>query len=62
MGSSEQVRFDSDGSSVIVYKYANAHIFSEEEIFTDKIETIIYNGVANIAGKYLIPKVIGTDF
>ena len=29
-------------------------------MFTDKIYPIIYNGVANIGGKYLIPKGIGT--
>ena len=33
---------------------------SEEDIFTDKIETIIYNGGANTVRKYLIPKGIGT--
>ena len=29
-------------------------------MFTDKIETIIYNRVSTISGKDLIPKVIGT--
>ena len=29
-------------------------------MFTDKIDPIIYNGVANIGGKYLIPKGIDT--
>ena len=29
-------------------------------MFTDKIETIIYNGVATICGKDLIPKGVGT--
>ena len=29
-------------------------------MFTDKIYTIISNGVATIGGKYIIPKVIGT--
>ena len=29
-------------------------------MFTDKIEPIIYNGVADIGGKYFIPKGIGT--
>ena len=29
-------------------------------MFTEKIEPIIYNGVANIGEKYLIPKGIGT--
>ena len=28
-------------------------------MFSDKIDTVIYNGVANIGPKYLIPKVIG---
>ena len=60
MESSEQVGFDSDGSTVIVDKYANSDIFSEEEMFYDKIEPIIYNGVANIGGKDIITKGIGT--
>ena len=29
-------------------------------MFTDNIEPMIYNGVANIGGKYLIPKGIRT--
>ena len=29
-------------------------------MFTDKIEPIIYDGVANIGGKDIIPKGIGT--
>ena len=29
-------------------------------MFTDNIETIVSNGPANIGGKYLIPKGIGT--
>ena len=35
--SSDQVIFDSDGSSVIVDKSANDHICSEEDMFTDNI-------------------------
>ena len=35
--SSEQVGFDSYGSSSIVDKSENDHIFSEEYMFTDKI-------------------------
>ena len=60
MESSEQVVFDYDGSIVIVDNSTNAHIFSEEYMFINKIEPIISNGVANIGGKYLIPKGIGT--
>ena len=33
---SEQVGFDSDGSSIIVDDSENAHIWSDEDIFTDK--------------------------
>ena len=29
-------------------------------MFTDKIETIIYNGVSTIGGKDVIKKVVGT--
>ena len=29
-------------------------------MLTEKIEPVIYNGVATIGGKYLIPKWIGT--
>ena len=57
MGSSEQVRFDYYGLSVIFNNYANYHIFSEEDMFTDNIEPIIYNGVATIGVKDII---IGT--
>ena len=39
--------------------YANYHIFSEEEMFTDKIESTISNVVYTIEGKYLVPKGIG---
>ena len=41
--SPEQVGFDYDGSTVIVDNYSNAHICSEEDMFTAKIEPIIYN-------------------
>ena len=58
--SSEKVGFDSYGSSVIFDKYVKAQIWSEEDMFNDKIEPIISNGVATIGGKYLIPKGIGT--
>ena len=57
---SEHVEFDSNGSSVIVDKSANAHICPEEDMFTEKIEPIIFYGVATIGGKYLIPKGIDT--
>ena len=43
-------------SSVIVDNSENAHIFSEEDMFTDKIEPIISNGVATIGGNDLIQK------
>ena len=59
MESSVQVVFEFYGSTVIVYNSANAQILSEEYIFIENIEPIISNGVANIGGKYLIPKVIG---
>ena len=60
MDSPEQVGFDSDGLSVIVYNYGHAHIWSEEDIFTDKIELIISNWVTTIGGKDITPKGIGT--
>ena len=60
MESSEQVVFDSDGSTVIVDNSANYHIRSEEDMFTDMIEPIISNGLATIGGKYLIKKGIVT--
>ena len=52
--------FDSYGSSVIVDNSANDNICSEEDMFTDKIDPIIYNLVAAIGGKYIIPKGIVT--
>ena len=51
---------DSDGSSVIVDNSANDHIFSEEDMFPDKIEHKISNGLATIGGKDILSKVIGT--
>ena len=60
VGSSEQVGFDSHGSSVLVDNYYNAHICLQGDMFTDKIDPIISNGVATIGEKYLIPKGIGT--
>ena len=59
MESSEQVGFDSDVSSVIVYNSENSHIFLKEDMFTDKIEPIIFNGVANIGENDIISKGIG---
>ena len=57
---SEQFGFDSDGSSVIVDNSDNSYIRSEEYIFNEKIEPIIYNGVSTIGVKDVIPKVIDT--
>ena len=51
--------FDSYGLTFVVDKYLNAHICSEEYMFTYKIEPIISNGVSTIGGKYIIPKGIG---
>ena len=51
---------ESYGSSVIVDNSANDNICSEEYMFTDKIDPIIYNGVSTIGGKYLITKKIFT--
>ena len=59
MESLERVGFDSEGSSVIVEKYANAHIGSEEYMVIDKIRNTITNGVETIGGKYLIQKGVG---
>ena len=56
MESSEKFGFGYDGSSVIFDNSDNAHMCSEE----DMIEPIISNGVANIGGKGLFPKGIGT--
>ena len=57
--SPEQVGFNYDGSALIFYNYANSHIFPEEDMFTDNIQPIIYNGFATISGKDMIPKGIG---
>ena len=35
-------------------------LFSDEDMFTEKIEPITYNGVANIGGNDIITKGIGT--
>ena len=55
-----KLRFDSDGSSVIVDNSDNDQICSEADMFTEKIESIISNRWLTIGGKYLIPKGIGT--
>ena len=47
-------------SSVIVDNPENAHIFLEEDMFTDKIDPIISNGVATIGEKDIIQKGIDT--
>ena len=59
MNYTEQVVFDSYGSTVIADNSEDVQILSEEDIFTDKIDPIIYNWVATICGKYLFPKMIG---
>ena len=60
VGYPEKNGFDSYGSSVIFDNSVNYNIYSEEDKFTEKIEPIIYNGVANICVKYLITKWIVT--
>ena len=57
---SEQVWFEYDVLKVIFENSANSHIFSEEDILTDKIEPVISNGVATIGGGYTIQKGIVT--
>ena len=57
---SEQVGFDSNGSSVIVDNSDNAQIYSEEDIFTGKLEPILHILVATIYVKVIIKKGIGT--
>ena len=47
-------------SSVIAHNSKNAHIFLEEDMFTDKIEPIVSNGVATIAGNDLNQRGIET--
>ena len=59
-GISRKNGFDSYGSSVIVDNYANDNIFSEEDMFTDKIDPIISNGVSTIGRDDIIPKFICT--
>ena len=56
----EHIGFDSDGSTVIVDSSENAPVCSEEDMFNDKIEPLICNRLADICGKYLIPKAIAT--
>ena len=53
---SEQFGFDSDGSPVIVDNSGNAHILSEQYMFTDKIDLIVSDVAETVGGKYLIPK------
>ena len=43
--SPEQFGFDSAGSIVIIDNSANAHIFSGEEMLTNKIDPVVSNGV-----------------
>ena len=57
---SKKFGFVSDGTTIIFDNYANAKKLSEEDMFTDKIEPIISNGVATTVGKYTIPKSIDT--
>ena len=57
---SEQVGFDSAGLIVIVDNSANAHIFSEEEMLTNKIEPVVSNGVATIGRNDIIEEEVGT--
>ena len=58
--SSEGVVFDSDGSIVTVDNSANAHIFSEEEMLTNKIEPVVSIWVATIGISDIIEEEIGT--
>ena len=58
MESPENFGFESDGYSAIVDHYANAHILSEEEIITDKIDPIISNLVTTVVEKILLEKVL----
>ena len=51
---------DSNNSTVIVDNSANAQICLKEDMFTDKIEPIIPNGLATIGEKDLIQNGIGT--
>ena len=54
--SSEQFAFDYDGSLVIFYKSYNDNIYSEEDMFTENIDPIIYNGVAIIGVNFSFQK------
>ena len=60
MESLEQVGFYSYEPTFIVDNSENAHICSEEYMFTDKINPISSNVVATISGQDIIPKVIVT--
>ena len=51
---SENVGFDSDGSSLIVDNSYNAQICSEKDMFNENVESTISNGVATIGGKDII--------
>ena len=53
---SEQGGFDSYESSVIIDNHYNYHILSEEDIFTENIDPIIFNGVETIGGNILFQK------
>ena len=55
---SEYIGFESDGSTVIVDNCVNSNILLQEYIFTDKIETITSNVVANIGGNILFQKIL----
>ena len=55
---SEQIGFDSDSSTVVFDISANAHIFSEEDMITHKIEPIISNGLATIGGTDILARTI----
>ena len=55
---SEQVGFVSGGSSFIVDNSDNAHIFSEEYMFTDNIDPTISNVVSTIVVRDIIPNYI----
>ena len=58
MESSEKIGFDYDGSSLIFDNSENAHMCSEEEMFTDNIDLILSNGESTIVGNDFITKVV----
>ena len=58
--SPEQVVFYPDVSSLIVDNSTNYHIRSEEYMLTEKIYTIIYNGLATIGVNDIVSKGIDT--